>query len=196
VLLVGLLRWWCCGGGRWRCRGSRTAAPSSGAAVSSSGERDSSSSLLSRFLPYSFVFFSGFPFILPVCCQVPYPVSSFSFLSVWVYQWFSFVRFVFFLSSVCSLLSSVHSPFSLFVFYFSPFLPSSFSCSVFVFSLRFPFFVSLFLLALSAVFIGQRGAGRAPTAALSLCVGSDANLPCYGARLGSQRAWVYRACPC
>ena len=52
-------------------------------------------------LPFSYVFFhillffSGFPFILPVCCQVPYPVSSFSFLSVCIYQWFSFVRFVF-----------------------------------------------------------------------------------------------------
>jgi hypothetical protein len=54
----------------------------------------------------------------------------------------------------------------------------------------------LFLLALSAVFIGQRGAGRTPTTALSLCVGSDANLPCHGAGLGSQRAWVCRARPC
>ena len=47
------------------------------------------------------------------------------------------------------------------------------------------------LLALSVVFIGQRGA----EASLSLCVGSDANLPCHGAELGSQRAWVCRALP-
>ena len=34
--------------------------------------------------PYAFLFFRfrWFPFILPVCCQVSYPVSSFSFLSV------------------------------------------------------------------------------------------------------------------
>jgi hypothetical protein len=42
-------------------------------------------------LPFSSVsfpllsFFSGFPFILPVCFQLSSPVSSFSFLSVWVY---------------------------------------------------------------------------------------------------------------
>jgi len=30
ALLVGLLRWRCCGGDRWLCRGSRTATPSSG----------------------------------------------------------------------------------------------------------------------------------------------------------------------
>ena len=45
ALLVWLLRWRCCGGGRWRCRGSRTAAPSSGAAVSSGGERGYCSSI-------------------------------------------------------------------------------------------------------------------------------------------------------
>jgi len=56
-----------------------------------------------------FCFFSGFPFILPVCFQVPYPVSSFSFLSIWVYQWFSFsVRS---LSSVRFLFLSVSSLF-------------------------------------------------------------------------------------
>jgi len=30
ALLVGLLRWRCCGGDRWLCRGSRTATPSNG----------------------------------------------------------------------------------------------------------------------------------------------------------------------
>ena len=56
VLLDGLLRWWCCGGGRWQCRGSRKAAPSSGVAVQAA-ERE-------RFLPLplssSFFIFSFF----------------------------------------------------------------------------------------------------------------------------------------
>ena len=81
-----------------------------------------------------YCFFSGFPFILPVCCQVSYPVSSFSFLSVWVYQWFSFVRFVL-------------SP--RFVFCFSPFPLRSFSQ-----------FVLLPLRAgVKSLFIGGKGAG-------------------------------------
>jgi len=136
VLLVGLLRWWCCGGGRWRCRGSRTAAPSSDAAVSSGGERDSSSSLLSRFLPYSFVFLvvsplsSRFVFKFPTPFQA-FPSSPFGFISG-------------------SLFPFVLSP--RFVFYFSPFLPSFFSCSVFVFSPRFPFFVPFFLFSMFPVF--------------------------------------------
>jgi hypothetical protein len=46
ALLVWLLRWQCCGGGRWRCRGSRMTALSSGATVSSSEERGYCSSPL------------------------------------------------------------------------------------------------------------------------------------------------------
>jgi len=66
ALLVGLLRWRCCGGDRWLCRGSRTATPSSGATVPSGGERGYCSSLFLCFLSSSFVF-QWFPFTLSVC---------------------------------------------------------------------------------------------------------------------------------
>jgi len=52
ALLVGLLRWRCCGGDRWLCRGSRTATPGSGATVSSGWERGYCSSLLLCFLAW------------------------------------------------------------------------------------------------------------------------------------------------
>jgi len=58
ALLVWLLRWRCCSGGRWRCRGSRTTAPSSGAAVSSGEKRGycySPSPLVFHFYFSSFV---------------------------------------------------------------------------------------------------------------------------------------------
>jgi len=58
ALLVWLLRWRCCSGGRWRCRGSRTTAPSSGAAVSSGEKRGycySPSPLVFHFSFSSFV---------------------------------------------------------------------------------------------------------------------------------------------
>ena len=84
ALLIWLLRWHYCGGGRWRCRGSRTVAPSSGAAVSRA-EREvpallfislanpplfqtrllSSLSLSSAFLFVSLCFFSFLCFFPP-----------------------------------------------------------------------------------------------------------------------------------
>jgi hypothetical protein len=72
ALLFWLLRWRCCGGGRWRCRGSRTAAPNSNAAVSSGGERGSSASPLLYF----FLFFLSL-FRLPVVVSLS---SRFCFL--------------------------------------------------------------------------------------------------------------------
>jgi len=63
ALLVELLRWPCCGGGRWQCRCSRTAAPNSDVTVSSDGERGSCSSLLLCFLSSSSDTFP-FPFVL------------------------------------------------------------------------------------------------------------------------------------
>ena len=59
--MVWLLRWRCCGGGRWRCRGSQTAAPRSGVTASIGGERGYCSSLLLCFLSSSFNSF--FPFV-------------------------------------------------------------------------------------------------------------------------------------
>jgi len=82
ALLVRLLRWQFCGGGRWQCRDSRTAAPSSGAAVSSDGERDSCSSLLLYFL-FPFFDYVSFSFCSCLCVffptPVPLPVSVQSF---------------------------------------------------------------------------------------------------------------------
>ena len=112
ALLVGLLRWRCCGGDRWLCRGSRTATPSSGATVPSGGERGYCSSLFLCFLSSSFVF-QWFPFILPVCCQVSYPVSSFSFLSLCSGSSLSILSVL--SLSVRFFFSSVRSPFYLFV---------------------------------------------------------------------------------
>jgi hypothetical protein len=54
----------------------------------------------------------------------------------------------------------------------------------------------LFSVGIECDIYRAKGSGGVPTAALSLCVGSDANLPCHGAGLGSQRAWVCRAYPC
>ena len=182
MLLVGLLRWWCCGGGRWRCRGSRTATPNSGAAVSSGGERES------FCLPFS---------------------SSFSFFSLcFVYQRSSpcplgFVLFLFLnfppgfkLPLNLSFLSLFRSSL------FSHFFFGSSSRFVPLLLLYFRFFSAFFLLFLlfsvgvECGIYRAKGSGGVPTAALSLCVGSDANLPCHGAGLGSQRAWVCRAYPC
>ena len=72
ALLVGLLRWRRCGGGRWRCRCSRTAAPSNNVTVSSGGERGSCSSLLLRFTPLLLLRFL-FPLFWFRWCFFPRP---------------------------------------------------------------------------------------------------------------------------
>jgi len=46
ALLVWLLHWRCCGGGRWRCCGSRAAAPNSNVTASDGGKKGFRSSLL------------------------------------------------------------------------------------------------------------------------------------------------------
>jgi len=51
ALLVWLLRWRCCGGGRWRCCGSRAAAPNSNVTASGDGKKGLCSSLLLRSPP-------------------------------------------------------------------------------------------------------------------------------------------------
>ena len=120
-MLVWLLRWRCCGGGRWRCHGSRTAAPSSDAAVSSGGERDSSSSPLLYFFRSFFLCF-----VYQRLCLCP-------------------LGFVFFF-----LISLPGFKLPLNLSFLSLFRYSLFD--------HFPL-CPPFLLALSAVFIGQRGAG-------------------------------------
>jgi len=142
------------------------------------------------FLSFSISFTSGCLFVLLVLLFNKISLPGFklplnlSFLSLLRYSLFGH-----FLSSLQFV------PFSLFLCYFSAsphFFPTLFSFSLCVFLFLFPHY----LLAMSVVFIRQRGAGGVPTAALSLCVGSDANLPCHGAGLGNQRAWVCRAGPC
>jgi len=51
ALLVWLLRWRCCGGGRCRCCGSRAAAPNSNVTASGGGKKGLCSSLLFRSPP-------------------------------------------------------------------------------------------------------------------------------------------------
>jgi len=100
ALLVCLLRWRCCGGGRWQCHGSQTAAPSSGAAVSSGGEWDSSSLFL-HFLSSSFIFqplSSQFVFKFPTQFQA-FPSSQFGFTNgSLLFGSFSLLGLFFFLS--------------------------------------------------------------------------------------------------
>jgi len=162
ALLIGLLRWRCCGGDWWLCRGSRTMTPSSCATISSGRERGYCSSLLFCFLSSS-SFFSGFPLSSRFVFLISYPVSSFSFLFLCFGSSFLFslsfpFRFVFsslrfVLSSLLLLLpSNPHSPsflsptvspmFMVFpVFFFFgpfPFLFPSFSSLCSLFSLLVP----------------------------------------------------------
>ena len=120
----------------------------------------------------------------------PSPLVFLFFLSSFVFQWFIplYSRFIFLLNSLpCFKLPRNLSFLSL--FRFLSFLFSLSSCSFGPFPFRF---FSSCVLVLRAIFIRQRGAG----ASLSLCVGSGANLPCHGAGLGNQWAWVCRARPC
>jgi hypothetical protein len=87
ALLFWLLRWRCCGGGRWRCRGSRTAAPSS------------SETRLFTPLGISFYFLfsslsSLFPFHTPCLRSLKFPplfqASLYSFLPFSLFSLFSF----------------------------------------------------------------------------------------------------------
>jgi len=179
-LLVRLLRWQFCSGGRWRCRGSRTAAPSSGAAVSSGGERDSCSSLLwLLFLFFLFLFMCVFFNSRSSSCFgiVPLP----------------------YLSQSLSLISHSPSPLSLTVplpcfqlpHFLSFFFFQSLSFSFFSFSSLRSLFFSLSsscVLALGGIY-GQRERG-VPIAALLLRMGSRALLPCHGVGLAGQWAWL------
>ena len=87
ALLFWLLRWRCCGGGRWRCRGSWTAAPSS------------SETRLFTPLGISFYFLfsslsSLFPFYTPCLHSLKFPplfqASLYSFLPFSLFSLFSF----------------------------------------------------------------------------------------------------------
>jgi len=154
ALLVGLLRWRCCGGDRWLCRGSRTVTPGSGSTVSSGGERGYCSSLLLCFLAWRRRCLAGRTASLAVLLLRPVAVSWLTdgtpssgatvssggergycsslllcFLSSsFVFQWFPFIL------SVCFLISYPISSFSFLSLCFG----SSLSIlSVLSFSVRF-----------------------------------------------------------
>ena len=107
VSLVCRLRWWCCGGGRWRCRGSRTAVPNNGYCF----ERTAVLLFFSSFLPVS-------SFSLLSLCFSPFFFPSLSSLRLFFFPLFFFVFCplsclcspVFFLFSLLSVLSSFGSP--------------------------------------------------------------------------------------
>jgi len=134
ALLVRLLCWQLCGGGRWRCRGSWMIAPSSGAAVSSGRERDSCSSLLLHFLSPSS---STFPFLF-----VPIYVCFFqlSFLFLFRYRLSPLALTVplIYLSQSLSPVSSF--PVFFLFFSFGPFPFRSFLSLLFIL-----YFLSLFV---------------------------------------------------
>jgi len=108
ALLVWMLRWQCCGGGRWGCRGSRMAAPSAAVLLFQAAKRLLlfPSPLMFRFFsllsfttglslcPLGFFFLNSFGFKLP--CVLFFLslcfVSSLSILSL-----LSPFRFLFFL---------------------------------------------------------------------------------------------------
>ena len=104
--LVCRLRWWCCGGGRWRCRGSRTAVPNNGYCF----ERTAVLLFFSSFLPVS-------SFSLLSLCFSPFFFPSLSSLRLFFFPLFFFVFCP--LSCLCSpvffrflssrFLSSLHS---------------------------------------------------------------------------------------
>ena len=133
-LLVRLLRWRFCGGGRWRCCGSRMAAPSSGAAVLSSEKRDSCSSLLLCFLSSSS---ATFPFLF-----VPVYVCVFQLPFLFLFRYRPSP-----LSLTIPLLylSQSLSPVSSFPVFFLFFLSVPFLFVLFFLFSPFPLFFSLFL---------------------------------------------------
>jgi len=75
ALLVWLLRWRCCGGGRWRFCGSRAAAPNSNVTASGGGKKRL---LFFPSPPFSSSSSAAFPFPFGLLCI--FTVFSFPFL--------------------------------------------------------------------------------------------------------------------
>jgi hypothetical protein len=124
-------------------------------------------------LPFFFVFLPlfllRFPFFLflSICFSPPVPLPV----------------------SVSSLSLSSHSPSPLFQTSPSSFLPLSIVSFIsFFFSSQFLLFLSSCAGVDSSIY-RAKGSGGVLIAALSLCMGSRAFLPCHGAGLGGQWAW-------